>query len=243
MKTEAKQFYVHEVMKYGLDRAILINYFRVFISGNKASGRHQHDGLTYTHNTHKEIAARHPWWNKQKVGRMVRSLVDEGVLVVAHLSENRWDRTSYFAFADEAKFLPDHVITGEPSHDITSETSDDITSEPSYTKESLKSPKEYVDRVIEYYESRGLTPTESELLAHEFLAYWDERGGGPTPEKFKRHAATWLTQAKRFGKINTKQAKLTKAEFLEMQGRLHTEGKKFDPTGWKLVGEYWTKEA
>lgn len=243
MKTEAKQFYIHEVMEYGLDHAILINYLRLYISGNKAAGEVYHEGRTYTYSTHQEIANRHPWWSKQKVGRMVRSLVDDGVLVVAYLSENRWDRTSYYAFADEAKFLPDHVIALGTSDDITGETSDDITSETSYNEEYIKSNKEYIDLVIEYYEGRGLTPTESELLAHEFIAYWDERDGGPTPEKFKRHAATWLTQAKRFGKVNTKQTKLTKAEFLEMQGRLHTEGKRFDPTGWKLVGEYWTKEG
>jgi hypothetical protein len=243
MKQEAKMFYVHEAEKYGVDKAILINYLRIFIAANRSAGRSMHEGRAYTYNTHQEIAERHPFWTKQKVGRMVRELVDEGVLVVAHLSENRWDRTSYYAFADEANFLPPHVINSETSDDIKTETSDDINPEPSYTEESLKSPKDYVTLVEEYFTGRGATPVDAEHMAHEFIEYWRGKDKAPTPDNFRRHAATWFRNATKFGQIATGGTKLTKQEFAEMQARYRLENKTFDPTGWSLKGDYWIKEG
>ena len=242
MKADAKLFYTHEAMEYGVDRAILINYLRLFISGNKARGENIHEGATYTHNTYDEIVARHPFWSKQKVGRIVRSLIDDGVLLVSCLAENPWDRRSYYAFADEGKFLASHVIKSESSEGIKSEPCTKFKTEPSYTKESLKSPKEFIGLIEEYFVGRGLDPVQSEHMANEFYEYWTStKPDAISPENFKRRAATWLKNAERFGQVAKTSSKLTKSEFAELQARARIENKTFDPSGWMLEGDYWIK--
>lgn len=201
---EAKQFYTHEAIAYGVDKAILINYLRLFIMGNKARSQHEYEGRTYTYATHQEIANRHPFWSKKKVSRMVSSLVDAGVIVVGYFAENPWDRTSFYAFVDEDVFLfPDKdkrgtsdVDTSETSHVDTGETS-------SYAEDKLKSTKVATigdlafKEVTSYFDEWGFTAAESERLARGFIDY----NADGKAKDWKRRAATWKNRAIDYGEV------------------------------------------
>ena len=141
---EAKQLYVDEAVKYGVDQALLINYLRLFIMGNRANGVHEYDGRTYTHATHQEIANRHPFWSKRKVSRLITSLVEDGVIAIGHFDKNPWDRTSYYGFVNEGDFLFDSGGKNGISDDDKNGISDDDKNGIStlYTKEQLKNTKE-----------------------------------------------------------------------------------------------------
>lgn len=199
----ARMFYTEEAMRHGLDEAILINYLRLYISGNRARGQEQHNGRTYTYNTYEEIASQHPFWSKQKVGRMVRSLQEKGVILVDYLSEKPFDRTSYFAFVDEDSMLSpaNHQMVHQQSIRCS-------TSEPSsYTKESLKNTEEGegdldVSEVAEYFQERGAKPRCAENMAHSFVAYYSHPSKQSLIEDgFRRRAATWFAKADKAGEV------------------------------------------
>ena len=49
-------FDIAHAKEYGLPEGILINNFQFWIAKNRANGRHQHEGRTWTYNTAKALA-------------------------------------------------------------------------------------------------------------------------------------------------------------------------------------------
>jgi|APSaa5957512493_1039668.scaffolds.fasta_scaffold39095_1 hypothetical protein len=209
--TEARLFYTDEALAYGVDEAILVNYLRLFITGNRAKEENTgEDGRTYTYNTYKEITDVHPYWSKQKVGRMVRSLVRQGVLIVDYLSDKPFDRTSYFAFVDEDSMLSrkkDQKVHQQSIRRFTDEASDDsqvnslILKSP---KESLKKPKEgektrkprfsapSIDDVKAYAKEKG-KPDHAEA----FVLFYESKNWYVGKSKMVRWKASYALWCKR----------------------------------------------
>src|SRR5271155_1283702 len=88
-------FDVDHAAEYGIEEAILIHHFRHWIAINKRMGKNFID--------HK---------NRHKVSRLLKSLIDQGVLLKGNYNKSGYDRTTWFAFADEEKFL--HGVKEDP---------------------------------------------------------------------------------------------------------------------------------
>jgi hypothetical protein len=225
-------FYEDEAVAHGMAEAVLINYLRLFLRGNKQRGNNiDDDGIVWTYTTYEQIAEEHAFWSVDQVGRMVRKLRDSGVI---RAERRGYDGYTWFSFVDDGllQFHSDETAKTQAHH---SESAGSTI----YTEESLT----FTKAVAGYFQERGLTPVDADLQANAFIEYWEERGGGPTPDKFKRHAATWLTNASKFGKLNMPVNRMTKDEFGEAQRQAHIAGKKFDTTGWKLEGDMWVKKS
>lgn len=93
----------HAVL-YGIEEAIFINHFQFWVAKNKANERHQKDGKTWTYNTIKAFSELFPYFTEKQARRVLESLRSKGVLITGHFN-NGYDRTLWYAFADEAKFL------------------------------------------------------------------------------------------------------------------------------------------
>jgi hypothetical protein len=98
-------FEIEDAMRFGIAEAILIQNLRFWIQHNRANGRHEHDGRTWTFNSAKAFETLFPYMTRDQIKRTLRKLVERDVLLSRTLSKNAWDRTNWYAFEDEAGML------------------------------------------------------------------------------------------------------------------------------------------
>ena len=94
-------FDIDDARQYGILEAVIISNFKFWIAHNKANGNHQHDGRTWTYNSVQALVELFPYASIDKVRRAIERLVDRGVLVKGCYNESPYDRTAWYAFADE----------------------------------------------------------------------------------------------------------------------------------------------
>ena len=104
-------FEVEHAKKYGVEEAIVINNFQYWITKNKSEGRHCIEGRTWTYWSFTSISDFFPFWTPKIVRRIMTSLRDQGVLISGQFSEKVNDRTNWYAFVDEEKFVGPNGLT------------------------------------------------------------------------------------------------------------------------------------
>ncbi|WP_114810823.1 hypothetical protein [Paraburkholderia kururiensis] len=98
-------FDIEDAGQHGLVGAILLYNLRFWILHNRANDRHLHAGRTWTFNSAKAFAALFPYLSEDQIQRALKKLVESGVLMRRVGTEDRWDRTNWYAFVDEGKYL------------------------------------------------------------------------------------------------------------------------------------------
>lgn len=98
-------FDIEQAKEYGIDEAIMIQNFIFWISKNKVNEKHLHEGRTWTFNSKKAFSELFPFWKEYQIKRILKSLIEKGVLVTGNYNQIAYDRTLWYAFADEEKFL------------------------------------------------------------------------------------------------------------------------------------------
>ena len=109
-------FDIHHAQNFGLHEAILINNLQFWIAKNKANGTHFHDGRTWTYNSVKAFAELFPYMTTHIVRRALERLQEQTVIIKGNYNSSSYDRTAWFAFFDEAIWLPEQVhLAGVPN--------------------------------------------------------------------------------------------------------------------------------
>lgn len=103
-------FEVNEAIKYGLDEAIMIYNLRYWILLNKSREKHYHDGKYWTYNTSKAFVEFFPFWNEQKIKRILISLKEQKVIITGNYNKSSYDRTNWYAFADDTMLKNEQSI-------------------------------------------------------------------------------------------------------------------------------------
>lgn len=99
-------FDINYAREFGIEEAIFIQHFQFWISYNKVRGKNQIDGRTWSYQTQKSMFAHFRYFkNRDKILRVIRSLVKQKVLIKSNFNKNAYERTSWYAFQDEARFL------------------------------------------------------------------------------------------------------------------------------------------
>lgn len=109
-----------EVAKlYGVPEAIFLNNLKFWINHNKANGKNQREGRTWTYNTLEAFQEIFPFWTERQIRSIVGKLVEEHVI----LRDNKFnrfknDRTNWYAFVNESDWVtvksPFDVDENEP---------------------------------------------------------------------------------------------------------------------------------
>lgn len=97
-------FDVEHARLYGVNCAILIYHIQFWIRQNQKMGRNFHDGRTWMYQTQKEIAAIYDYWSEDMVFRILKKLVDNGVLITGNFNKTQFDQTKWYAFKNEEMF-------------------------------------------------------------------------------------------------------------------------------------------
>lgn len=99
------QFDINIAQKYGVDEAIILSHLRHWIKVNRANGDNFHEGRTWTYNSVRAFAEIWPFWTAKHIRRTLNGLVTAGVLVKGNYNASGYDRTSWYAFADEKSWF------------------------------------------------------------------------------------------------------------------------------------------
>lgn len=91
--------------EFGTDEAILIHHFQYWINHNLSENKNLHDGRTWTYQTCTALAAWFPFFSRSKIHRLLAELVKKGVLLKGNYNHTGYDRTIWYAFADETRWV------------------------------------------------------------------------------------------------------------------------------------------
>ena len=96
----AHLFDVEDAVKYGVNPAIILDHIRRWIAHNKANGKNERDGHTWTYNSVKAWAKLVPYLTDKQVRKAIDDLVAAGVLIKGNYNDNAHDRTLWYALGD-----------------------------------------------------------------------------------------------------------------------------------------------
>lgn len=89
---------------YGVEEAVLIHHFLYWVKYNARMKKNFKDGRTWTYQSRVEIQAHFPYLNYDRIKYLCEKLVRLGVLVTAKHNKAHFDKTLWYAFADEQAF-------------------------------------------------------------------------------------------------------------------------------------------
>ena len=98
-------FDIDVAKEYSVDEAIMIANFQHWIAKNKANNKHFHDGRYWTYSSTKAFTKLFPFWNQRHIELVITNLVNEGVLIKGNYNSTPYDRTCWYAFIDEKKWI------------------------------------------------------------------------------------------------------------------------------------------
>jgi hypothetical protein len=82
---------------YGVDEAIMLHHLLFWIKKNHAEKRNVIDGNVWIYNSYKKLAETFKFWSPKQIRRIIKSLVNQGVLVESHHGEMKVDQTKWYA--------------------------------------------------------------------------------------------------------------------------------------------------
>lgn len=93
-----------------IDLAILIKHFQYWIIKNKSLERNFIEGKTWTYQTIEDIAAVFPIWSIDQLKRLIIKAIKKNILVKGNFNKSPFDRTLWYAFFDEKRFVNEDEI-------------------------------------------------------------------------------------------------------------------------------------
>lgn len=102
-------------VKYGVNEAIMISNMQFWIQKNKANKTHFYDNHYWTYNSVNAFIELFPFWTEKQIRSILEKLQEKGVLIKGNYNKNKYDKTSWYAFADEDLFLNNNTKSSEPS--------------------------------------------------------------------------------------------------------------------------------
>lgn len=99
-------FDVEHARQYGVSEAIFIQSLAFWIQKNSANERHAHEGKTWTYNSVGALTRLFPYWSPRQLRTVIENLLESGVILTRLKETETASKVTWYAFADEAKFLP-----------------------------------------------------------------------------------------------------------------------------------------
>jgi hypothetical protein len=98
-------FSISVAKDFSVGAAIIVRHLQYWILLNRANKHNKINGKTWTYNTHKALTEVFTYWSEPQIKRILRTLVDGEVIEKAYHNKNKWDKTTWYAFTDEEKWL------------------------------------------------------------------------------------------------------------------------------------------
>lgn len=98
-------FDVEIAREYGMLEAVLLNHFDFWIRKNEANEQNFFDGAYWTYNSLAAFCELFPYVTEKQLRRALNHLREEGLIQTGNYSENRYDRTLWYAFTQKGNSI------------------------------------------------------------------------------------------------------------------------------------------
>lgn len=98
-------FDIEVAKEYGILEAVIIRNFQYWIAKNIANRKNFMDGRYWTYNSLNALNELFPYASQRQIRYALDNLVEKGVLIKGCHNEDKRDRTIWFAFADNGKWI------------------------------------------------------------------------------------------------------------------------------------------
>jgi len=130
-------FNVDDAVKYGIEKAVILQNMRFWLDKNKANGANLHDDYYWTYNSVEAFSELFPYFSKGIIQRLLKSMEKEGLLLAGNYNKKGYDRTKWYsmpeyrAVAIDTSHSPE-LVNGvinndEPIHQIQQVHSPELT--------------------------------------------------------------------------------------------------------------------
>ena len=149
-------FNVEIATKIGVDEAIMLNNFVYWLAKNKANNKNFFDGNFWTFNSVRAYCELFPFWKESQIKRILKSLIDQNVLVVGNYNQNAYDRTNWYSLSNEYIHLIDWTFSANgkvensqpiPDNKPVSKTTNNKSNKYDIFLDYLKSKCKYKSKV------------------------------------------------------------------------------------------------
>ena len=89
-------FDTDDAIEHGIDGAIVLYNLCFWIRKNQANKRNFFDGHWWTYNSTKAFTELFPFWNTQKIGRIIRRLEASGAIKSGNYNKSGYDKTKWY---------------------------------------------------------------------------------------------------------------------------------------------------
>jgi hypothetical protein len=107
-------FDVKDAEKHGLEKAVILANFKYWIKSNLANNRNIYAGMCWTYNTVEALSELFPYINATKIGRILRAMEKDGVILSCKRSDIEPDCSTYIqtkAYTVPALFKTVHATS------------------------------------------------------------------------------------------------------------------------------------
>lgn len=98
-------FNIHVATLIGVDESIILENICFWVEKNKANNKHFYDGETWTYNSVKAFTELFPYWSTRQIERILKSLEDQGLILVSNYNQSLYDRTKWYALTEKSKSI------------------------------------------------------------------------------------------------------------------------------------------
>ena len=103
-------FQVDDAVLYGVEKAVLLNNLKYWLDHAKANGKKAIDGYYWTFNSATAFAELIPYISPSKIGRLMRELESDGIVIVGNHNRAGYDRTKWYTMPEYALQAASPVI-------------------------------------------------------------------------------------------------------------------------------------
>ena len=93
-------FDVQEAVIYGVEKAVMLNNFRFWLTKNKANNHQNIDDYYWTFNSATALAEIWPYLNAKKISRLLKELEVSGALITGNYNKAGYDRTKWYSMPE-----------------------------------------------------------------------------------------------------------------------------------------------
>jgi len=123
---EAHAFIVEEAVKYGVEKAVLLQHIRFWCVQNEGKDTHEHDGLVYMYQSAQDMHKHYPYWSRQKISRLLRDMEAEELIKSGNFNKVQYDQTKWYTITLECSDLNNRISKLEqPIPDTKTDTKTD----------------------------------------------------------------------------------------------------------------------
>ncbi len=106
-------FDIEIAKEYGVNEAILITNLQFWIKKNQANEKNYYEGHYWTYNSIKAWQKLFPFWTEKTIRTILNHLIEKGVIITGNYNQSKYDRTLWYAFADESIWLNGKIHSPE----------------------------------------------------------------------------------------------------------------------------------